>query len=779
MALYGEPRGALEKLKESNAAKLELETKKMEERIRSLKEKMMKEKEERERLGGTRWTSGRTGPLTKNIQKYPGSKKMNPNGSVSKSPRKIKLLTDVPVDSYIRKPPAVAANEGSINPCGQCDKISSVWFCHECSEKYCDACFNQFHLKGALRKHTKTRVEDEATKQSEQERTSGTTARQEGAIFKSYGATTETPVLRNEHMNGLSLLNGNYNEEESANSFAQALQEWRNQNKAAKINQENPPVSCTDTSCGTSMESANQDDKKELKIKFNSSISYGDRLYLKKNRETNLACPGLMDKVNGNDKKGERKANQSEMFKDDKRPAFELEEKDSNESVDNFAPNYREMIQNMTAVKSKSNNSGSDHMPSQNALFVEEISPVEIDTHYDQGSSCIIDECEKEETNQSRPTSRHGAITICEMYSSKNHEQESEQTAHHLGAHNYVSPSITSKPFFLKPTGKVVKKQPVRTKSAGHKKTPRKEEQRKELANKNLLEMSAQMKRQHSEEKHYSINESSQSPVRQSNKSSKKQLPLKKNGRETMPSTNHISPRPPSNASSNKNKTRIPVRQAWKPKPSHKELSSFFLAGVDEDSETLKQNEEEHSERSLSNPVTNLGRGSLSSTWNPVESYPHISTPDSIDMSPDVEILRDEKQKYYETPDRGSFTFIDKFEEVEEQLERRISKDSIKHNSSKEEDEVLELTALDDFGTGNQDDDDLATLNDLAWELESSTGRLTRCEDDFHFVSDDDSIEDKDAGSGLTTPCTLDRSFRESIMDDFEEMERKFMEEEF
>lgn len=39
---------ALGKLKESNAAKLELETRKMEERIRSLKEKMTKEKEERE-----------------------------------------------------------------------------------------------------------------------------------------------------------------------------------------------------------------------------------------------------------------------------------------------------------------------------------------------------------------------------------------------------------------------------------------------------------------------------------------------------------------------------------------------------------------------------------------------------------------------------------------------------------------------------------------------------------------------------------------------------------
>jgi hypothetical protein len=35
------------------------------------------------RLGGSRWTSGRTGPLTRTAQKSPGSKNHS-NGSVSK-----------------------------------------------------------------------------------------------------------------------------------------------------------------------------------------------------------------------------------------------------------------------------------------------------------------------------------------------------------------------------------------------------------------------------------------------------------------------------------------------------------------------------------------------------------------------------------------------------------------------------------------------------------------------------------------------------------------------
>ena len=73
------------------------------------------------------------------------------------------------------------------------------------------------------------------------------------------------------------------------------------------------------------------------------------------------------------------------------------------------------------------------------------------------------------------------------------------------------------------------------------------------------------------------------------------------------------------------------------------------------------------------------------------------------------------------------------FGESDDLRKGEVSKNNTKNNSSNEEDELLELTALDDFDTADQDDDDLATLNDLAWELASSTGRLTRCEDDFHL----------------------------------------------
>lgn len=60
------------------------------------------------------------------------------------------------------------------------------------------------------------------------------------------------------------------------------------------------------------------------------------------------------------------------------------------------------------------------------------------------------------------------------------------------------------------------------------------------------------------------------------------------------------------------------------------------------------------------------------------------------------------------------------------------SAENVKQDSDDEEElERSSTTVVDDFGTGNQDDDDLATLDDLAWELVSSTGRLTHCEQDI------------------------------------------------
>ena len=64
--------------------------------------------------------------------------------------------------------------------------------------------------------------------------------------------------------------------------------------------------------------------------------------------------------------------------------------------------------------------------------------------------------------------------------------------------------------------------------------------------------------------------------------------------------------------------------------------------------------------------------------------------------------------------------------------------------------------SVQDDQRADQDEDDRATLTDLAWELASTTGRLTQCElDDEEGEGeeefDEDSIETNDFGSGLSS----------------------------
>lgn len=392
-----------------------------------------------------------------------------------------------------------------------------------------------------------------------------------------------------------------------------------------------------DTSCGTSNESiTDRDDKKELKINFNSSISYGDRLYLKKNRKNHPGFRQLPSKVNEGDKRRETVKKESDVID----RGLAQEETKNDEPVDHFAPNYREMIQNITGRNSDSNMvslNPEENVPSRRAVSVQEILSGGVNTDDDQGTACIIEEYEEPKTDYNRPTSRHGAVTISEMYSPRDYEMRLQQATSTLDTHNYVSPSIASKPFFLKPSGKVKKnKQPVRSVSAGRRKTPRRDEKCR-----NQEQQGPKLSSKKSDK-----NVALRQVVGESSSNSGQQLPLRRD--DTISNTSHLTPRPPSNRSPTKNQTRIPTRQAWKPKPTHKELSEFFLTGVEEERESV-QKKEVHNERSSSAPLTNLGRGSLSSTWNPVESYAQVLTPDSIDMSSNVETSTLQEQHYDET----------------------------------------------------------------------------------------------------------------------------------
>lgn len=359
-------------------------------------------------------------------------------------------------------------------------------------------------------------------------------------------------------------------------------------------------------------------------------------MFLKKNRENNLALQKLAGEVIESENNKERKGKNKEI--DNGRSDEEYGEKENNELSSPFALDYRKMIQNATTAKSDRDfpSLSQENMSSHCAVSVKEILPVELSNEEDQGGTCIIEECDKGESSQIRPTSRHGAVTICEMYTSGDSEDFQKATSA-LNTQNYVSPSITSKPFFLKPSGRA-KKHSVRTMSAERKKTPRRDEQRSILINKEKQRPKVSSKKnKHGKESavHQVMNELSPNLIQNT---SSKQLPLKK---EDV----YQRPRPLSKNNTSK-ETRIPIRQAWKPKHTHKELSSFFLAGVDRESDELQQYEEEHNERSSSIPITNLGRGSLSFTWNPVQSYTQLKTPDSMDISSEEKSLSIPEEHY-------------------------------------------------------------------------------------------------------------------------------------
>ncbi|XP_067038102.1 uncharacterized protein [Acropora muricata] len=282
---------AVKQLRNSSSQQLEAETKKMEDRIRALKKQMFTEKEEREKFGGTRWTSGKAGPLNNHAHDV----LKNESPKYDKTPKKLRLLGDKPLENYLRKA-AISSqplNGVHASMCGQCDRNKAVLVCMECAEKYCASCFKSFHQKGALKKHTTQSVDQNEGPQPQ--------GKGINAVNSSAPDPTriKSPAQGNSRLSqqGGSLLDGSYNEQESAQSFAQALMEWRNTGKS--------------TSCETST-TPELPKRQELQITFgaNKSLSYLDRLLLKK-RQTSDRTP-----LEGLQTENQLETNYREIFQD-------------------------------------------------------------------------------------------------------------------------------------------------------------------------------------------------------------------------------------------------------------------------------------------------------------------------------------------------------------------------------------------------------------------------------------------------------------------------------
>ncbi|KAL0973460.1 hypothetical protein UPYG_G00203930 [Umbra pygmaea] len=335
------------------------ESKDMEDRLRQLRESMSREKDERERSGAFRWKSGQAGALNHHSAKR---NKENGLQKLSAGKLKVRVLQDEcqsvradvrgVLDKDKAPPLLLSAQVTSRKPrlrgkvCGQCEARTAGLLCAECGEDYCVSCFAKFHQKGALKLHRMIPIQAEIQTsvssldvvshfQRQVHPNPDYQTAEKGALRGLEGRNRATHVtLQSRHAQGSqgsvvnqasedveenekasddelqkeeeeevemathSLLTGEYDEEESARSFREALRQWRGERREGEDSEQigaredtiwgprtSPrPVNVMGTQAGLSDTGV---ERGPVNVEFTQhSLTYLDRLLLKKHRRT-------------------------------------------------------------------------------------------------------------------------------------------------------------------------------------------------------------------------------------------------------------------------------------------------------------------------------------------------------------------------------------------------------------------------------------------------------------------------------------------------------------
>ncbi|XP_042342870.1 zinc finger B-box domain-containing protein 1 [Plectropomus leopardus] len=317
------------------------ESREMEEKLQQLKESMSKEKEERGHSGGFRWKSGQCGSLNSNaLTNSSKETKENRFKKLSAGKVKIRMLKDEPLTALPQPPPpppnpAIGLQTTRKNRlrgtyCGQCEVQTAGLMCTECTEDYCLSCFTKFHQKGALKLHRMVPIQTDLQTHVSTQDVVSCLQKQINPSF--YPSTFTSPavakatqlhpnpsqILAVNHGEGemvelikkgqkredetgfpSSLLRGEYNEEEAARSFQEALRQWRERKSDGAGEPKNegamwtPIRSVSVSSMATQADLAPQrgaegrEGRVPVRVEFTeSSLTYMDRLLLKKHRRT-------------------------------------------------------------------------------------------------------------------------------------------------------------------------------------------------------------------------------------------------------------------------------------------------------------------------------------------------------------------------------------------------------------------------------------------------------------------------------------------------------------
>nr|XP_019591466.1 PREDICTED: zinc finger B-box domain-containing protein 1 isoform X1 [Rhinolophus sinicus]XP_019591475.1 PREDICTED: zinc finger B-box domain-containing protein 1 isoform X1 [Rhinolophus sinicus] len=319
---WGKP-GHSVKLKYKNAqelrmekVQLEMENQEMEKKLQEFHSTRSREKEERV-SSGYHWKSGKVGKLGN--QSHIMSQNKGNVIKLSAGKVKLKLLKEQ-FQEAVRQPLnyKMANSSGSEKPkikgkvCGQCENKAALLVCLECGEDYCSGCFAKIHQKGALKLHRTTllqaksqifsnvldvahrfikevnpddpRGEIRSTKEISKSQHKPKSLLLQGSSSEAEVSTTKKAECTNPR--DRLLCEGSFNEEASAQSFQEVLNQWRtghhDDNEKQKLHAAKPD-SLEECEVQTNLKIW----REPLTIEFKEdSISYMEKLWLKKHRRT-------------------------------------------------------------------------------------------------------------------------------------------------------------------------------------------------------------------------------------------------------------------------------------------------------------------------------------------------------------------------------------------------------------------------------------------------------------------------------------------------------------
>nr|KAF6476925.1 zinc finger B-box domain containing [Rousettus aegyptiacus] len=295
---------------------LELENQEMEKKLQEFQSTRNKEKEER-MSSGYHWKSGKVSKLDNQSHLMSQNK-----GNVKLSAGKVKLkLLKEQLQGTVKQPLnyKMANSFESEKPkikgkvCGQCENKAALLVCLECGEDYCSGCFAKIHQKGALKLHRTTLLQaksqilsnvlnvahrfikevnpDESKGENCSTKEISTSQHKSKSLLPGSNSEVELSTTKKAECTNPRdrlLCEGSFDEEASAQSFQEVLNQWRTGHHDDNEKQ-NLHAAKSDSleECEVQTNLKVWREPNLINIEFKEdSISYMEKLWLKKYRRT-------------------------------------------------------------------------------------------------------------------------------------------------------------------------------------------------------------------------------------------------------------------------------------------------------------------------------------------------------------------------------------------------------------------------------------------------------------------------------------------------------------